>query len=159
MPKLQILIGNIASGKTTYCRTKLLEDFICVNDDAIVSMIHGGVYTGYDKNLKPLYKSIENQIINFGIALGKSVIVDRGVNIKAESRKRLIGIAKSLDVEVEAVVFPFLSDEEHAHRRYFSDSRGLQYGYWLGVARYNNKNYEPPTIEEGFSNIIHIGSN
>ena len=139
--KLQILVGMIASGKTTYSKLAAMQGIICVNDDAIVNLVHGGNYTIYDKNLKLLYKSIENHIISQALGMGKTVLVDRGLNISKRGRERYIALAKSFDVPIEAIVLPFERAEVHAQRRFDSDSRGYAYKYWLDVAKVHAEIY------------------
>ena len=127
---------------------------IVVNDDAIVTMLHGGDYTLYNKQLKPLYKSIEDHIIHLGVISGKDVIVDRGLNISIDGRRRFIALAKSLDVKIRAVVFTRESPEIHAKRRFDHDNRGRPYEYWLEAAKHHDAVYQYPTKEEGFDEIV-----
>jgi hypothetical protein len=46
-----------------------------------------------------------------------------------------------------------VSPEEHAKRRYESDSRGYSLEYWTKVAKAHLAEYEPPTLNEGFTEI------
>ena len=52
---LELLVGPIASGKSTYSNKAAKEGAIIVNDDAIVTALHGGDHTLYDKALKPRF--------------------------------------------------------------------------------------------------------
>lgn len=142
----------IASGKSTYARKRAVEGAIIINDDAIVNAVHPN-YLLYDKKLKPLYKSVENTILQMAIALGRDVIIDRP-NYSKATRRRYIGIAKSLDATVHMIVFPKASPKEHARRRTASDSRLHSFEYWLKVARHHNSLYEPPIHSEGADCII-----
>lgn len=151
-----MLFGLIASGKSTYAKQKAEEGWIIINDDSIVNAIHAENYFLYDINLKPLYKSIENHILTTAIAMGRNVLIDRGVDICKESRKRWIAIAKSLDTPIKAVCFEVASPEIHAQRRYAVDSRGHSYDYWLKVAKKHMTKFCEPSKEEGFDEIEHI---
>lgn len=151
---LTLLIGNIASGKSTYCREKAAEGAIIVNDDAIVAAVHGGDYTLYSKDLKPLYKTVENTIVSVALAIGKDVIIDRP-NLTVPSRRRFIALAQSLDIKVKAVVFPFMDPLVHADRRVKHDSRGYDYSYWFDVAHQKHIQYIAPLHSEGFDFISH----
>lgn len=154
---IQLLVGTIASGKSTYSTELAHLGFIVINDDSIVTAVHGGNYLLYDKKLKPLYKSIENHILTTAIALGKSVIIDRGTNLKVNSRKRWVGLASSLDVPIVAVTFPFETAAVHAGRRMISDSRGYSFEDWQTVASYHLNSYEPVNIyEEQFRELYTI---
>ena len=154
--KVQVLVGMIASGKSTYCHSMAKSGAVCVNDDAIVNMIHADDYTLYDKSLKILYKAIENQAIITGLSLGKIVVIDRGLNCSVRGRKRWIALSKSLDVPCEAVVFKNEGPWVHATRRNNSDSRGQDFDYWLRVANVHNEEYVEPTLEEGFDSVRKI---
>lgn len=150
---VEILIGNIASGKSTFCTKKAAEGAVILNDDSLVKSIHADNYLLYNTSLKPLYKNLENQILIFGVVLGKDVIVDRSQNVTRASRRRFISMAHSLDTSVSARVFPFEKPEEHARRRAQQDLRGYSMEDWLKVAERFNSDYESPSFEEGFDSI------
>jgi predicted kinase len=156
MAKIQVLVGMIASGKGTYCSNAAKNNAIVMNDDGIVTLVHGGDYTLYDKNLKILYKGIENEIVTLGVALNRLVVIDRGLNISVQGRKRWIALADSYDVPCEAISFLNEGPEIHAQRRTSSESRGHGYDYWLGVAKHHNSVYVPPSRDEGFSAVHYI---
>lgn len=154
MVEVEVLIGMIASGKSTWAKARAKEGWIIINDDSIVCGVHANQYTLYQKSLKPLYKSIEDHILHTSIAMGKNVVIDRGVDISASSRKRWIVIAKSLDVTVRGVWFDVFGPEVHAKRRALSDSRGHSYDYWLKVANAHAARYDQPSLEEGFDQVV-----
>ena len=153
--KIELLVGMVASGKSTYAKRRAQDGAIIVNDDAIVQAVHGGNYFLYKPKLKPLYKSIENHILYVAIASLQDVVVDKGVNIRKQSRVRWISLARSLDCEIVAIVFPKESAETHAKRRYSTDNRKLPYETWLKVAKIHEAEYSEPTLDEGFSKIIY----
>lgn len=156
MQKIQVLVGMIASGKSTYCRNAAKSGVIAVNDDAIVNLVHADEYTLYDKKLKILYKSIENNIIGLGLCMGRTVLVDRGLNVSKEGRQRWLALAKSYDVPCEAIVFPFDGPLIHAQRRFDSASRGHTLGYWQDVALCHAKQYIEPHWTEGFDKVHQV---
>ena len=156
MAKIQILIGMIASGKSSYCKNIARKGHLCINDDAIVNMLHADQYNLYDQNLKLLYKSIENHIISSALCLNKNVLIDRALNISFQGRQRYIALAKSFDVKCEALVFTNEGPEVHALRRTQSDCRGYDLDYWMRVAKTHDKLYCEPTLEEGFDNIYQV---
>jgi predicted kinase len=154
--KLQVLVGMIASGKSTYARQAARQGVLCMNDDAIVNMLHADDYTLYRKELKVLYKSVENHVIASGLLLNRPVMVDRGLNVSKKGRQRWLALAKSFDVPCEAIVFKNDGPEVHARRRAESDARGHPFAYWLRVAETHNSLYIVPTVEEGFDAVHHI---
>lgn len=156
MQKIQVLVGMIASGKSTYCSNAAKAGVVIVNDDAIVNLVHSNDYTLYDKKLKILYKSIENNIISLGLCMGRIVLIDRGLNVSQTGRRRWLALAQSYDVPCEAIVFPFDGPLTHAQRRFDSDDRGHSLGYWQDVAMEHAKQYDDPSSLEGFNKIHHI---
>lgn len=154
--KIQVLCGMIASGKSTYCKNAAGFGFLCINDDDIVNMLHGNNYSLYDKALKPLYKTLENQIVGTVLAMGRSVVIDRGLNISIDGRQRWLALAKSYDVECEAIVFHNDGPSVHAERRHKSDARGRTFDYWMKVADFHHGCYCLPTTQEGFSFVRSI---
>ena len=154
--KIQVLVGMIASGKSTYAKNAAKNGVLCVNDDAIVNMLHADDYTLYDKNLKIIYKTVENQVIGTILAFGRNVLVDRGLNVSLEGRQRWLALAKSYDVPCEAIVFPFAAPAVHAQRRMSSDARGHDFKYWFMVAETHESQYTPPSMDEGFDAVHHI---
>jgi len=151
---IEVLVGTIASGKSTWARKMAGDDWIVVNDDAIVNSLHAGDYTLYQEDLKPLYKSIEDHILHIAVAMGKNVLIDKGLSLNKKSRARWIALGRSLDVPVRARVFDIVAPETHAKRR-SKESRGHSYDYWLMVAKRHIDVYEPPTLDEGFESIEH----
>ncbi len=155
-PKLQVLCGMIASGKSTYARNAARNGAICINDDAIVKLLHSDDYTLYNENLKILYKTIENQIVGTALAMGRLVLVDRGLSVSIQGRQRWLALARSFDVSCEAVVFKNDGAGVHARRRADADARGHDYNYWLKVATFHDKQYSEPLLEEGFGAVHYI---
>jgi len=150
--KLELLIGNIASGKSTYCKMRAEEGAIIVNDDSLVNSLHANNYQLYSDALKPLYKSVENSIISTALSMNLSVIIDRP-NHTMSMRRRYVGIAKSFDVPVHAIKFQWEAPFVHAKRRVKSDSRGFDEAYWTSVAQYHEDGYEIIDSNECFDKI------
>lgn len=150
---LELLIGMIASGKSSYAKARAKQGAIIVNDDAIVTTLHGGDYTLYDRGLKPLYKHVENSIITMALSFGRDVVLDRPC-LKRLTRARYIGLANSLDVPVRGVIFEVKSPEIHANRRIAHDLRGHKPEYWHRVCEAHHRQYEAPTTEEGFEELV-----
>ena len=67
--RLEVLVGPIASGKSTYCIERAREGAMVINDDAIVNSLHANQYDKWNKKLKPLYKAIENLSITISLVI------------------------------------------------------------------------------------------
>jgi predicted kinase len=153
---MQLLIGLIASGKSTYTRKQAKQGSLVICDDMVVNLVHGNEYTLYDTELKPLYKTIENLVVGMAGTLKRDIVVDSGRNVNANTRKRWICLARSFDMHCRAIVFPRDNVEVHALRRFKNDHRGHSYDYWLEVVKKHNSMYTSPSLEEGIDEIIPI---
>ncbi len=150
---MEVLIGMIASGKSTYCQKRAAQGAIIVNDDAITMAFHGGDQKLYSVGLKPLYKAIEHTAITMAITMGRDVIVDRPC-MERLTRARYLGIGRAFDTEIRAILFPMQEPSAHARRRADHNSRGHTYEQWLKVANKQFADYRAPTKDEGFDLII-----
>ncbi len=151
--RVYILIGDIASGKSTWCRTFAREQgVIIVNDDAIVTSLHGGQYDLYSEELKPLYKATELSILQSAITLAWDVAIDRS-NYSKSMRRKYIGIAKSFGATVVAIIFPKEEPVVHAQRRIAHDPRGRDLEYWIKAVEAHRSQWEPASMDEGFDEM------
>jgi len=148
MKRLNILVGIIGSGKSTLCKQEAEKGSIIINDDAIVNMLHGGLYKLYDEKLKCLYKSIETSIFLLAAQSDREIVIDKALNLTKMSRMRWISLAKSLEIPVRIIQFPILLAETHAKRRYNSDSRGYSLEYWTKVANHQMNSFQSISAEE-----------
>lgn len=151
---IEVLVGTIGSGKSTYAKQRAKDGCIIVNDDSIVNAVHADQYGLYQEDLKPIYKGAELFILNTALAMGKDVVIDKGLSLSVNSRQRWISIGRSLDIPVQCVLFEFFTPEVHAERRAGSDDRGLGKEYWLKVAKCHFANYQEPTVAEGFLTVV-----
>lgn len=152
-----ILVGPIASGKSTWARnfaaTSTLKPII-FNDDALTLLLHGGDYTSYDDELNPLYKYIETAILTTSMMTGRDVIIDRP-NHKATTRRRYVELANAFGYKAVAVVFRDEGAVVHARRRYNSDPRGLTLEQWADVAEKHEMESDDYVGLNDFDKVIH----
>ena len=152
-PQVHVLVGMIASGKSTYAANCARSGFVVVNDDSLVTSVHGGDYGLYDASLKPLYKSAGLNLFMQAVALGRSVVIDTGSRNR-KTRQRWVSLAHAFDVPIYAIAFPVESPEVHARRRADADGRGFGYDKWLAVADHHFEEFEPVSNDEGFQVIV-----
>lgn len=157
--EIRLICGFSGSGKSTYAKLLANENnWIIINDDSIVSMLHGDPKT-YDKELKVLYKSLENIIVAFGVSLSKSVIIDRP-NLTKQTRKRWISLAKCYDVPV-TISINSMTDYTYLDtlvERRMTNGRGHTSDYWKNVINDQMKRFQYPSINEGFNKIYYFSS-
>ena len=152
MNTLEILVGPIACGKSTYSRERAAGGALVVNDDSIVMSVHGGNYDKYDPKLKPLYIQIETAIITAASASWRDVIIDRGCRSRA-CRNRFATLGNSLGFWVKVVTFPWEAAEVHAKRRFEKDARGLTYEKWLQIAEAHQQTFQPVLGSETYDQL------
>lgn len=165
-PTIEVLVGMIASGKTTYARRRADEGALIISHDDLTRMLHGRYR--YEAVLRDCYRRMEQSLAWAGLNAGRDVIIDR-THLTRESRKRWIDWArgyvelntfegKSPTVLVVAVAFPIEAPCFHANRR-MSDPRGRSYEDWLKVAchHHDQAEAEPLSGDEGFAEIRRIG--
>lgn len=153
MAEVHVLVGMVASGKSTYASNAAKDGFVVVNDDSLVSAVHGGNYGLYDKTLKAVYKSVGVNILTHSVALGRSVVVDTGSRNRV-TRSRWVSLAKSLDLPIYCILFPLESPQVHGERRFSADSRGYTKEKWVEVAERHWAEFEPVAEDEGFDGIV-----
>lgn len=145
-PILELLIGNIASGKSSWTRPRTAAGWITVNHDSLVRSMHGGRYD-WERQVPGLKTELGVLIVGAAGAAGRSVVVDN-TNRSRNDRQPFIEAARRSGLRVRAVLFPKASPETHARRRFQSDARDMSYDYWLEVARLVERDWEPPGDEE-----------
>lgn len=143
MPRVELLVGMIGSGKTTYARQRAKEGAMIVSHDELTEMLHGE-YT-YLPDFRETYKAMMRSLAFYSLEAGRDVIIDR-THLTRESRVHWTGYVHQINrtvrpfqgvgkVEVVAVVFPVGTPELHARRRFDHDARGRPYQDWLKVAQ------------------------
>ena len=153
---VEILVGNIASGKSTYAKERARQGAVVVSHDALVNGFHGGLYTAYDAALRPtLYWPIYKASIIAAIRTRRDVVVDDR-NHTEEKRGRIIEMAKANSVSVACTVFDREVPQQHAERRFETDSRGVDLDRWTQVAAVTDVEWEEPNALEGFVSITRM---
>jgi predicted kinase len=156
VPKLYLLIGMIASGKSTYARRRADEGALVISHDDLVQMLHARYR--YEPALKPAYRAMMRELAREGIAAGRDVVIDR-THLGRDSRAFWVRSAGRWATEIVAVVFPVEAPCYHADRRFAHDARGRSYEDWLKAACYHAAQAEAEPLDwrsEGFSACIEV---
>jgi hypothetical protein len=164
--KLEVLVGMIASGKSTYARQRADQGALVVCHDELTTMLHAT--RRYEPGLRDCYRNMEHSLAWSALLTGLDVVIDR-THLTFESRERWIKWVRrrnaangcdgnSLATHVIAVVFPSMAPGTHAQRRFDHDSRGRTLEDWIKVAEHHAGQYrlEPITESEGFTRIVHM---
>jgi predicted kinase len=152
MPTMNMLVGNIGSGKSVIARKLAFFGNAVFNMDTFQAMIAGGEYGAYDNAKKEIYQEAENVTIRKALEAGLSVCIDR-TNMDRKRRQRFIEIGKQYDAQIVAHNWGMGNPERNMKNR-MKNPRGIPENKWREVFDFMQKSYEPPTIEEGFDLIL-----
>jgi len=153
--KLIFLVGNIGSGKTTYVEN-IKNGYVIISRDKIRYMLGGGNYI-FDPKLEPAIWLAELELFVNLLKTGVNIIIDE-VNCSPYMRSRYLN--EALDIfsqfkyHITAVVFPKISKKEAVRRRLSSPHGNFDQKTWENVYDRFNKQYQEPSIIEGFNHII-----
>lgn len=167
-PELIIMVGNIASGKSTWIKRFLASDagrsYIAVSKDALRIMMGGGNYN-FDENLEPLIHAITIETIMILMAEGRNIIYDE-TNMDVGSRQQILLLTKKFnhnlgyDYHIKAVVMPKLIKFASLLRKFHFIARNpnqeQDLEVWEKVWERKDKLFVTPTFDEGFDNIENI---
>jgi predicted kinase len=149
--KMTIFYGNIASGKSTLAKGFAKEGAVVIDSDSITSMVHGGDYTAYSVDYRPIYKAIENITIEKALEMGFDVVVDR-CSEHRKTRDKYVDIARRFGAHTHLIITGWHDPKIHAKRRFEDDPRGLSYEVWLGVAENKESSRNEISPDEDFDN-------
>lgn len=149
--RVDILVGNIGSGKSTIAR-KLMNQHgsVVINMDDIQSSISCGEYGRYDNKKKGVYRAMEEAALLQALEDGLSVCIDR-TNMDHERRKRFINIAFEYTGDIYCWDFGE-GDKRHLNRR-LANPRGATSSTWENVFDYMSDTYQEPCQSEGFCEV------
>ena len=158
MPRLEVLVGMIASGKSTYACLRADQGALVVCHDDLTQMLHARYR--YEAELREYYRRMEEALVGVGLLAQRDVVIDR-THLTRESRARWINFLQHFNdvVSIVAVEFPRESINAHATRRFNADPRGRPFTEWHAVARHHaaQADAEPLLVEEGFAAILKVG--
>lgn len=144
MATMYILVGAPATGKSTYAKENF-KDAIIVSSDKVREIMYGS------EEIQGSPAAVFSQV-HFNcwqyLVQGIDVVVD-ATNISKKNRAKLRG-GMPLDTEFKAIVFK--TDLETAIKRNAERDRHVP----EDVIKRMFKNFEMPTADEGFAEIIEV---
>ncbi len=140
MSTLVILVGNIGTGKTTFCKKLKKHDRFIVCPDN---------YSGTKKEKRDkMIKELENGLENY-----KYVIVD-GPSLSIKQRDKLLYFSKKKNHN--AIVFDFGIGNEFTLQRRINANPEISPEEWGKNHNRNKREYERPENHEGFDRVIRM---
>ena len=153
MKRLIILVGNIASGKTTLVKDLVKLGYLVLSRDDIRYMLGGGEYI-WDTNLEKIIKDIQLSLLRKIVRKKYDVVID-GTNMSMMSREDALAIANKAGYETIAYVMPKISKKKSVERRLANNHGNTTKKQWEDIWLKFDMWYEEPTHEEGFNKIHH----
>ena len=154
MSEMIILVGNIASGKTTI--TKILSSkYVIVSRDSLRYGIGAGEYK-FDKELEPAIRETALCMAKELLKTGRDLVIDE-TNVTKRLRAPYIEEANRAGYTITAMIMPKLSKKESIDRRMKNPHDQNPRKLWESVWSSFDMAYEEPDKSEGFSKIIRIG--
>lgn len=160
--RLEVLIGMIASGKSTYARKRAADGALVVCHDDLTAMLH--TEYRHEQGLRNCYRRMEEELAEAGMDAGRDVVIDR-THLTRESRERWVDFAhghmmfRPQRIDVIAVTFPIALPQVHAVNRFRADPRGRLYEEWLDVARHHAEQVRAEPLDwqaEGFDGLVEM---
>ena len=152
MKNLKILVGNIGSGKSGYCKKLAEKNNVIISADDVRYSLGAGKYTFNPKYERAIYISLRKLCELLMLDSEANVIIDE-TNMTKQQRKLYLKLADIFDYNKIAVIFPKLSKEESIKKRLGANHGDTPKEVWEEVWEKKNKEYEEPTLEEGFDRI------
>lgn len=154
---IEVLVGMIGTGKTTYAKDRALEGAHVVCRDQLEEMFTAGTKKYHSPTW--LIHATEEKIVELSAYNQRSIVIDR-TNLNRKTRKRWLQIASRFQTDIIAVVFPPEFPWVCAKRRFDHDPRGVSLEKWEEVARKQCfESHDWPVIpEEGFTEIRYVGT-
>lgn len=164
--KVYLLVGLPGSGKSTWSKKFAKENSstVIVNRDAFRTMIKDE-YT-FDFRYEPFIKELANKALYCALDHGLDVIVDE-THIKADRRKEIIRVINDFETsyglintdhgKTQAICVWFTETQRNLENR-MMDARGYDRQKWEEVIEGMRANFEPPTIDEGYDEIMKINT-
>jgi len=160
MKKITVLVGNIASGKSSYLVKYPLG--VVISKDNLRKKFSGSIGKSYiyDPFVEASIADLCASQLDIYIYLGVEHIIIDETHMSLDSRKWIFNTLGIGDYEVEAIVFPDDGEDIHVQRR-MKDNHGTKEDgcteeIWREVYRRKEDKFQYPTIDEGFDEIIEL---
>jgi len=164
MSTVYINIGFPGSGKSTYSKksAKENEHVVIINRDAFRTMIKDE-YT-FNFRYEPFIKDATNKSIQEALKYGLDIIVDE-THIKSDRRKEIIQTVRDYEASFglindewgrTKIIYRWFDETERCLENRMMEARGYDISKWAMVINGMKKNFEPPTEDEGYDEIVVI---
>jgi predicted kinase len=146
---IHIIVGNIASGKTTLARKLAKSGAMIISLDALRWMRAGGEYE-YDEKWEPILRRSEEKILETAMFYKTDIVLDDARFVLASHRHVVARLAKEKGYTVVTHVMPRLSMQESVERRLKENfNQKITKKTWENVWKKFDVMYVEPSEDEG----------
>lgn len=155
--KIYILIGNIASGKSSWISKNYPNAYIISKDNIRKSYYKfTNIPYIYNDEIEPLINNIVQEKFKIAIKLNiQNIIIDE-TNMSIKSRLFFIQQGIKNKIKIIGIVFPTLTMDEHINRRLKNNHGNTSKEKWEEVFKIKESLFDKPLLSEGFSEIIYL---
>jgi predicted kinase len=154
---IYILCGLSSSGKSTWAKKKAIETgAMIVNRDSLRTMLFG--YYKFDKNYEYIVKNCAEKVVQELIDCNMTDVIIDECNLSKLARLFWINaVNNSISGQGSNLILVWFKEvERNVELRAKGDLRGLTKEYWREVIDSMKRCFVPPTLDEGFDEIIEI---
>lgn len=150
-----ILVGVPASGKSTWLKNQdRPDDTWVLSTDDVIEGVATQFGFSYDEAFKELINFADKvmwQDAHYAAYHSCIVYVDR-TNLSVKARKRFIDFFKTYGYSFKVIVFPQPDETEWRRRLDYREGKTIP----AHVLQSMQNNYQVPTLDEGFDEIIYV---
>jgi predicted kinase len=157
MSNIYILCGLPGSGKSTWARNKVKEDnynTLILSKDDIRTMIHGEYQ--FNHLTEDTVKDILMWSIMGYVVRNKDIILDETHISKVKRVFQIESIKNFLSKRQFNFKCVYFTSQEGNLERRMKNPRGISKEKWNEVIENMKCKFEPPTLDEGFDEIIEV---
>jgi len=156
MKTLYVLCGLPGSGKSTWAmnmRNAILGQTTTVSKDSLREMVTGGYYV-YDPDTEPMIKDMAYScILEAAKHRSYAIFIDE-THLTVRARHVWIGNTALSEYEKKCV---WCTETEMNLLNRMKEARGYSEEKWKSVIVGMSESFEPPSVEEGFDEVIKVG--
>jgi predicted kinase len=150
--EILILVGNIASGKSTYCKELAKDGYVILSCDSLRYMIGANTYT-FDISKEPILAQTILTMYKLFQELGYNIVIDE-TNMSQIRRAPFIA-NKLHGYKIKAIVFPPRTIDDSVKSRLLNNHGDTPACVWAEVWKRKKEQFQYPSYEEGFDDVIY----
>ena len=152
-----MLIGNVATGKSTTASKLYRKGFYIISLDGFRRMLGGGDYV-YDRLIEHVLGISEHYLVENLMNLKINIVIDDAKLVNSEFRKSFISLAKKYGYIIECIVMPSIPMKTAVDRRLKNNySDKFDRKLWESVYQKFELMTEKPLKSEGINKISNAG--